>query len=591
MIYIIIVIIMKLILNMTVVEKAIGHKIILALILLLAISVRLFGINWDQGYHLHPDERAIIMYSVGLNFPSSIEEFLSPASPWNPHFFAYGSFPLYLLKIGGNLGSLFDPELSGYGGIQGVGRLFSALADMGSLVMVYMLGRKLFNTKIGLFGSFLYAISVLPIQLSHFYAVDTILTFFILLTLYQLLRFYEKPTIQRSLLVGVFFGLALATKTSALLLLVSIGFTLVVDFALIVFMNPHRPHVWILHIPRFFLNLIRDALIIAFATVGTFLFFEPYSLIDFKNFLQQTLQQSQMTKSAFTFPYTLQYVGKIPYVYELKNVFFWGLGPVLATFSFMGVIYGTLLALKKEKTAQWAKETIIITFFWAYFLVVGKFAIGFMRYLLPLYPIFALFTGVFVYRLSIYLKTHIKNNFIRNTLYVILYTSILVWPVAFMQIYNNPPTRVSASDWINTYIPKGSTLAIEHWDDSLPLYGQENFNMITFELYNHDNLQKWEIVNQQLEETDYIILASNRLYVPLQKLIDCKKLPQQYCYSLTAEYYRKLFSGELGFRKAADFIVYPSLQVGGWKLEIRDDEADESFTVYDHPKVLIFKKQ
>ena len=51
------------------------------------------------------------------------------------------------------------------------------------------------------------------------------------------------------------------------------------------------------------------------------------------------MQQRQMTYDAFTFPYTLQYVGKIPYLYELKNIFLWGQGPILASLSFIGVFY------------------------------------------------------------------------------------------------------------------------------------------------------------------------------------------------------------------------------------------------------------
>ena len=74
------------------------EKIILLLIILLGAFLRLYNLNWDQGYHLHPDERAITMFTLPLNFPTSISEFLSTTSPLNPHFFAYGSLPMYLLK-------------------------------------------------------------------------------------------------------------------------------------------------------------------------------------------------------------------------------------------------------------------------------------------------------------------------------------------------------------------------------------------------------------------------------------------------------------------------------------------------------------
>ena len=95
-------------------------------------------------------------------------------------------------------------------------------------------------------------------------------------------------------------------------------------------------------------------------------------------------------------------------------------------------------------------------------------------------------------------------------------------------------------------------------------------------------------MNEKLKKSDYIIIASNRLYVPLQKLTDCKKY--KVCYPKTAEYYKKLFNNQLPFNKVAEFSVYPQLKIGKWKLEINDDTADESFTVYDHPKIFIYKK-
>jgi len=46
----------------------------------------------------------------------------------------------------------------------------------------------------------------------------------------------------------------------------------------------------------------------------------------------------------------------------------------------------------------------------------------------------------------------------------------------------------------------------------------------------------------------------------------------------------------LGFQKIAEFTSYPRLELGTWKLEFADLSADESFTVYDHPRVIIFQK-
>src|SRR5260370_32790525 len=88
---------------------------------LLGLAVRLDGLDWDAmvprsqlmmrlygpgasvGANFHPDERQIMYQVVKLSWPHSWAQFLDPVnSPLNPHFFAYGPFPLYLLASVGN---------------------------------------------------------------------------------------------------------------------------------------------------------------------------------------------------------------------------------------------------------------------------------------------------------------------------------------------------------------------------------------------------------------------------------------------------------------------------------------------------------
>ncbi|HKS71455.1 MAG TPA: hypothetical protein VJQ45_13610, partial [Ktedonobacterales bacterium] len=76
---------------------------------LLALVPRLYGLNWDANNHLHPDEREIVFKAICLSLPGTPRPagcdpaytgpgwFFSPNSPLNPHFFAYGTLPQYLL--------------------------------------------------------------------------------------------------------------------------------------------------------------------------------------------------------------------------------------------------------------------------------------------------------------------------------------------------------------------------------------------------------------------------------------------------------------------------------------------------------------
>ena len=316
----------------------------------------------------------------------------------------------------------------------------------------------------------------------------------------------------------------------------------------------------------------------------TFIVLMPYAVIDFTNFWTQTLQQQAMTRDAFTFPYTLQYVGKLPYLYEITNLSLFGLGPVIASICSIGTLY-VVYSIVKMKTKV-APSIILFLFFVTYFIIVGRFAIGFMRYMLPLYPLLCLFGGIVTYHALSRLRPF--NTFVYMIVSAVLITSCFIWPLSFMNIYRQPNTRIQASNWILSAIPPGSTLAIEHWDDAIPIYGQERYTMVTLPLYDQDTPEKWQVIRSYLQTTDYIILASHRLYVPLQKLTNCTVLPPGKCYLQTAQYYQALFSGSLGFEKVKEFSVTPEIPYLG--IPLSDFTADESFTVYDHPKILIFKK-
>lgn len=557
---------------------------IILLIIALGALLRFFGINWDSGFNLHPDERAIILSTLPLNVPKTAGEFLSSQSSLNPHFFAYGSLPIYFLKITSQIAGFIDPLFATYAKMYLVGRFISASLDTLTIIIVYKLTAKIKNETAGTIAAYLYAISVLPIQLAHFYAVDTPLTFLTTLILYNLILFYEHPSFSKSLRIGLLIGFAIATKNSALVLLSAVTITLVADFILLTTKNPKKLFSFS-DISPLLKNTFLYGITISLVAPVVFIALEPYAYISFQEFWGQTLQQYEMTHSALTFPYTLQYVNKIPYIYEIKNIFLWGLGPLLASICFIGILYTIKIAFLKEKQNKWAQELILLTFFWSYFIIVGKFAIGFMRYMLPLYPLLCICGGIFIY--FIFLK--LKPSRIFGELAIIGGALILlIYPISFLSIYTKPNTRVLATNWILQNIPSQDTIAIEHWDDGLPLINQQQYNIETLELYNPDTQEKWQHINEQLGKSDYIIIASNRLYTPLQKLTDCQKLPQNFCYQQTASYYKNLFSGTLGFKEVTEFTSYPTIPI--INKYIVDDLADESFTVYDHPKIYIFKK-
>jgi hypothetical protein len=151
--------------------------LIAALVLTLAggAYLRLVGVNWDEDQHMHPDERFLSLVQASITPVSSISEYFNTqASSLNPAnrgytFFVYGTLPIFIVRYVGEALGRTD-----YHAITIVGRQLSALFDVFTVLLVFAVGRRLYNKWVGLLGAVFYALAVLPIQLSHFATVDTI---------------------------------------------------------------------------------------------------------------------------------------------------------------------------------------------------------------------------------------------------------------------------------------------------------------------------------------------------------------------------------------------------------------------------------
>ena len=527
-------------------------------ILLFAFILRIYGINWDQGAHLHPDERMLIMVADRIHFFDNL----------SPDFFNYGSLPIYAIKAISQAIDLFFPflNLASYNGMLYVGRYMSIFADLTIIFIIFKTARLLFKEKqeITFFACFFYSISFFAIQNTHFFVVDVFLNLFIALTVYFLLLFIKRPCLKKIIYMSIAFAVALAVKITAIIMFPVIVVAIIIKAA-----RKYKNK-------KIFKALLYTILFSSLSFLFFFIFM-PYAIFNYNRFLNDIFSQIKMNSDPYIFPYTLQYVDTLPYFYYLKNIVIWGLGPIISCLSLIGIIY---FAFNIKKLKNRGLIFVYLIFYIFYLLIIGRSSVKFMRYMLILYPCLAIFAGYGIY----YLK---KKN-MRIILYPILFFSLL-WTLMFVNIYSQKHTRIEATEWINNNIKYNKTLAVEHWDDRLPIYESEKYTILELRLYElPDDENKWKEINNVLDNADYIIIASNRLYTPLQKLNDCKKHIK--CYPRTSTYYKLLFNEELGFKKQIEFSVYPKIKIGNFKLEIIDDNADESFTVYDHPKIMIFKK-
>lgn len=516
-------------------------------IVLLGALARFWNLNWDHGaYILHPDEWAL----------NQVVRRLGP--DLNPHFFFYGSFPIYLYRATASILTwLTGADWLDTSRVSLVGRFYSALASTMVLPVVFLAGRRLWGVTAGLLAAALAACAPLLIQAAHFGTVDSMLTLGGVTILWLSLRIAAGAGWGTLISAAVVLGLAMATKLTAasFLLMPSIAcFARGIE-----------------------LPAVRRYLLFFALSFAVTLAASPYYLLAWNELWSAIVQQAQELNGGYKLAYTWQFIDTTPYVFEGTNLLLWGVGLATGITALAGWLWCVIcLILRRGPIVPLLTLIVWPTF---YFLYIGTWEARFVRHTLPLVPSLCLFAAGILTSLLGYKSSLVARTLSRSAVVLVVIFSAL-WGLAFLSVYTSTDTRLAATDWFRANVPTGEDIVVEDKDTLIPLpdasHPVQTYRLGVIEPTTPDSSAKVSSLASTLSSGDYLVISSRRWSATIPRLSN---------YPITARYYDLLFNGKLGYIPAATFSSPPSIG----PLTFPDDSAEETFQVFDHPTVRIFR--
>jgi YYY domain-containing protein len=530
------------------------YDLLLVYILLIGAYFRFTGLSWGEYQYLHPDERFLVWVGTDIQpigtpqdqlgsppsvatqpwrapFVSSLPDcqawggyFDTACSPLNPNnrghdFYVYGTFPMFLTRyvvqwVYGH---------SGFDVMTNIGRALAALFDLGTVLLAYLVGTRLYDRRVGLLAAAFYAFAAFPIQQSHFFTMDTFITFFAMLGVYfavevlvgdwfagrrlkpaireraieahsadppapgevaqtvgetggyllpkfSFSRFVHQPLFLLCLGFGIALGMAMASKVSAAPLALLLPAAMLIRLYGLPATEQRR-------------RALDAAVYLALGAVVSFLVFrvlQPYAFTGPGFFglklnpawISNLIELRNQTTGDVDFPPAIQWARR-PIWFAGYNLTVWGMGLPLGLLAWAGFFWMGWRMIKGE----WRKHAMLWGWTALYFTWQSSGFNPTMRYQLPIYPTLAIFAGwavVSLYERKGQIATSLAQmrsfwmraianwrRILAVTIGVVVVISTLAYGFAFSGIYDRPITRVAASRWIYQNIPGPINLPIQ----------------------------------------------------------------------------------------------------------------------------------
>ncbi|MBA7579029.1 Undecaprenyl phosphate-alpha-4-amino-4-deoxy-L-arabinose arabinosyl transferase [subsurface metagenome] len=375
----------------------------------------------------HPDEELILKTISHMN-PKKFD--------FDTKNYIYAPFFTYQIGLGIFLGGLFHffplkqniffylKNPGEFAKIYLAGRFIVVLLSLLTVLFVYLIGKKLYNEKVGLLSSLFLAVTPLFVIQSHYIKPDIPMVFWVTLSFYFALFIIETKRLKYYILSGVAAGLAMGSKYPGILALIPVimahFITQGASFKKTVF-----------------------PLMAVFSAIFAFFLTSPYILIHFSRFWHDFFWIAGAATSKFPF----QFLNSL--LYYPVTMFLYIISPLL----FLLILFSFFFALKRSTIKERILFSGIVPFI--FFLLMSRPSSE--TYGLPIFPFLAILAGNF------FNETILERKMSGLTKSVILLAIVGVafsYTFSFERIARNTDVRLRTSYWIEKNVPRGAKIGM-----------------------------------------------------------------------------------------------------------------------------------
>jgi len=426
--------------NLTQIEKW-----LLLGITLLAISLRIWGINFGLPYLYHPDE------PVGVGIAQSMFK----TGDLNPHFFHWPSLTFYINVLAyipyyfaGKLMGVFHspadipgPTMLAMGVGQApmpttwlLGRILTVTFGSAAVVLVFLIGRGLTNnTAVGLLAAIMMTISPTNVAHSRFITPDTFTVLFALLSFWGSVQAFQQGKPWHYIIAGIGSGLTTSTKYNGALIVLPLVLA---------------------HFLRHGLKGIRErslhfALLLS---IVVFLATTPFALLDYPKFLTDLQFDAQH--------YSSGHAGMDGNTLNWYLAYLWRVEGPVALLAVLEILRG--ICARSKQTA------LLFIFPLIYFTFISSLVVRNDRTLLPSTPFLLLLASSLLVNLFRQADTR-RSNTRKLLIFAVGVLAMASLGLPLLQTVKSNiqlttvDSRETARIWIARNLPNGARIVIESY--------------------------------------------------------------------------------------------------------------------------------
>jgi hypothetical protein len=319
-----------------------------------------------------------------------------------------------------------------------IGRLWAITLSVGTIPLLFLVGRRAFSTRVALVGAALWSIVPLGVHYGRIVRTDSAALFFGLLALWMCLRILDRPSMGNHVLAGLIVGVAISSRYFTV--------TLVPVLLAASIAAQRREELS---------SALRKALAGIGAVVAGFVLTTPYFLLD----LNDAASSLQTENGSHVGHDGLSPLGNLRYY--LGNA----IPSALSWPMMIAAAVGVVLIIKRRR-----REQLLLLLFTATFLVgISVSKLHWQRWALQIFPLLVLFAAFAADTAARAISARFgrvqRAPAVAIAVLVVVAVSLTVVPgQALIEAERRdaaPSTRAVARDWVIAHVPAGSRVIQE----------------------------------------------------------------------------------------------------------------------------------